>query len=143
MPYEISSDGTIREITSIPSHINRGAPNRRPLSGGPNNQGNTWTFWGDILTDSSYHGRGRLLWSNGDFYYGDFRDGIRTGVGMYMWGDGGSYLGEFVSAKRHGYGKRIYANGTISEGYWNNDIFVGGEGESPYSFGVLSGNSQP
>merc|ERR1719389_363943 len=29
------------------------------------------------------HGKGRIDWPNGDFYEGDFNDGLRSGKGVY------------------------------------------------------------
>ncbi len=41
--------------------------------------------------DGKMHGRGTNTWSNGDKYVGDWVDGSRTGNGIYTWPSGNKY----------------------------------------------------
>lgn len=63
-----------------------------------------------------FHGKGRLVWRNGDVYEGDFAQGHRQGSGVYRWADGRQYTGDFVLNVREGQGRLLYANGDFYEG---------------------------
>ncbi|KAL3659557.1 hypothetical protein V7S43_015544 [Phytophthora oleae] len=54
--------------------------------------------------DGSIHRRGRLKYSTGDVYDGEWVDGKRHGEGVLMFGSGGSYTGEFVRGLYEGFG---------------------------------------
>jgi len=41
------------------------------------------------------------------------------------WVDGSAYLGEWVRGIQHGYGKMIFQDGTVKEGYFDNNIYQG------------------
>ena len=41
------------------------------------------------------HGVGKLVWPNGDYYKGEFRNGKRHGKGKRINKDGSSYIGEY------------------------------------------------
>jgi hypothetical protein len=51
-----------------------------------------------MVVIGSYHGRGKMIYINGDVYEGNWADNLREGKG-----------------------KMIYANGDIYEGNWLND----------------------
>ena len=58
------------------------------------------------------HGKGRIDWPNGDFYEGDFNDGLRSGKGVYSCKGGKHiYEGEWKLGKRHGQGVESWPNG--------------------------------
>jgi hypothetical protein len=63
-----------------------------------------------------WHGYGRAIFSNGDYFYGNYRRNVRHGSGKYVWADGRRYEGEFVDDKRQGKGVYIWANGAKYEG---------------------------
>ncbi|KAK1938036.1 Radial spoke head 10 B [Phytophthora citrophthora] len=54
--------------------------------------------------DGSIHRRGRLKYSTGDVYDGEWVDGKRHGEGVLTFGSGGSYTGEFVRGLYEGFG---------------------------------------
>lgn len=42
-----------------------------------------------------------------------------------MWTDGSKYVGEWKNGIQNGYGKMEFPNGTVKEGYFDNNIFKG------------------
>ena len=63
-----------------------------------------------------FHGKGRLVWQNGDVYEGEFELGNRHGSGSYRWSDGRQYTGDFVQNVREGQGRLLYKNSDFYEG---------------------------
>ena len=57
------------------------------------------------------HGKGALVYPNGEKYEGDFQHGKRHGFGVYSYSDGGRFEGEWVDDKVHGRGVSVYASG--------------------------------
>ena len=57
-------------------------------------------------------------YSNGDKYYGQFKDGKKSGYGTYTYANGEIYIGNFVNNVYQGYGKFTWKNGNYYEGYW-------------------------
>tara|TARA_B100001029_G_C15024553_1_gene432771 strand:- start:659 stop:1183 length:525 start_codon:yes stop_codon:yes gene_type:complete len=98
--------------------------------------------------DSSRHGDGVQVWSNGDYvhgmwdngklyfgvfyhgfgnsygdvYVGEFLNGLKDGEGTYKSMKGFIYNGEWKDDLPNGYGKRLFSDGTIHEG-----TFINGE----------------
>uniref|UniRef100_K3X194 Uncharacterized protein n=1 Tax=Globisporangium ultimum (strain ATCC 200006 / CBS 805.95 / DAOM BR144) TaxID=431595 RepID=K3X194_GLOUD len=54
--------------------------------------------------DGSIYRYGRLKYSNGDIYDGEWLNGKRHGKGMLKFAEGGSYIGEFGENVYHGFG---------------------------------------
>lgn len=54
--------------------------------------------------DGSIYRRGRLKYSNGDIYDGEWLNGKRHGKGTLKFADGGGYIGEFDENFFHGFG---------------------------------------
>ena len=50
------------------------------------------------------HGRGSVLFDNGNTYEGDFVKGKRQGRGIYTFADGEKYEGEWLVDQQHGQG---------------------------------------
>lgn len=80
------------------------------------------------------HGTGRFAWDNGEFYEGTFVKGEITGTGKYCWPDGRNYEGDFVNGDMHGRGKMIWPDGREYDGEWAND-FPNGQGTMTYPGG--------
>ena len=61
----------------------------------------------DIETNlNGYH---EQIYSNGDIYYGNFVNGVRSGQGTYTWASTGIiYIGEFVNGEPNGNGSYVY-----------------------------------
>ena len=82
-------------------------------------------YEGSIM-GGKFHGKGRLTYTDGAVYEGDFIDGKRTGKGVFIWAeDGQRYEGEFVDGKRHGYGVMKFSDGRVHQGRFDNNRYVG------------------
>jgi len=74
------------------------------------------------------HGQGKLIFSNGNYYEGQFAENKRCGQGTMEWKnavvrDGviindklGTYVGEWEDDMRNGYGQFTEKAGTVYEG---------------------------
>ena len=63
---------------------------------------------------------------NGDFYKGNFKEGMRSGPGLYVCQHGKRrYEGEWKMSRRHGQGKETWPNRDTYEGGFVNDLFEG------------------
>lgn len=72
--------------------------------------------------DSTRHGFGRYIFSDGREYIGEWENNLRNGNGDYRFPDGTRYIGNFVRSLRHGTGAIILPDGTIHYGDWINDM---------------------
>ncbi len=86
---------------------------------------------GDVYEGSfSYDtpwGEGVYTYFNGDVYEGGFYNGKKSGEGIYMWAviEGEiqrKYEGNFANDMRNGYGVYYYADGSIYQGEFVNDL---------------------
>lgn len=71
------------------------------------------------------NGRGKMVYTNGDNYDGDFVDGKKVGQGTYTYTNGQIYVGQFFDNLRNGKGKFTFSDGSIYEGSFANDNFIG------------------
>ena len=69
------------------------------------------------------HGKGKLIWADGNSYDGDFRDGKCHGKGKLIWANGDSYDGEWENDKRHGFAVKTIKGKRTNE-FWQNNKFV-------------------
>jgi hypothetical protein len=67
---------------------------------------------------------GTYLWSSGEQYVGEFKDGKQHGQGNYTYVSGENYAGEFKENKYHGRGTFTFANGMVKEGIFKDDKFL-------------------
>jgi hypothetical protein len=77
---------------------------------------NNTGYTGPKDTKNRYHGKGVLIYPNGDKYTGNFTHGIRHGHGVYEFTAGGSYIGAFVNGVYEGKGRETYATGSFYVG---------------------------
>ena len=64
-------------------------------------------YQGNFLVNH-FHGKGKLIWSNGDIYTGNFENGHYEGKGVFSWADGKrSYEGCFSKGLFEGIGKYV------------------------------------
>ena len=40
-----------------------------------------------------------------------------------LWTDGSAYQGEWARGIQHGYGKMVFPDGSVKEGYFDNNVF--------------------
>eukprot|EP01084_Bolivina_argentea_P005893 11135_1 len=67
------------------------------------------------------HGHGIFIWNSGewkgDIYEGEFKDGFREGKGKYVYANGDIYEGNWLNGKQNGHGKYLYINGDVYDGW--------------------------
>jgi hypothetical protein len=97
------------------------------------------TYEGYVTSSLLRHGHGKLTYSNGDIFEGEFKNGKKYGHGKYMYKNGDVYEGEYKDGEKHGHGKCVYKNGDVYEGeykdgkkyghgkcvYKNGDVYEG------------------
>lgn len=54
-----------------------------------------------------------------------YKDDERDGYGEMYWVDGSNYKGEWRQGIQHGMGKMTFPDGTVKEGYFENNTFKG------------------
>ena len=54
------------------------------------------------------HGKGKLLWDDGSYYNGDFKNNKFEGNGTYIWTDGRNYNGSWSNNLINGVGTMSY-----------------------------------
>jgi hypothetical protein len=98
-------------------------------------------YHGDFIKGQK-HGRGKMSYSNGDIYIGEYKndiiagqgkmvfrnkdvyegswhDGQLHGHGIYYFTDGDTYTGEFIAGQFNGLGKLTRKDGSSYEGVWH------------------------
>ena len=88
------------------------------------------------------HGKGKMVWSDNTIYYGDWKDGERSGYGTIYYPpqkkNGGDdfmlrYKGNWVNDKKSGYGTIVYKNSKYTGHFSKN--FMSGNGLKKYNNG--------
>ena len=64
------------------------------------------------------------IWKRGDYYIGEFKEGLFHGEGEFHRTEGDVYKGQYENGKRSGNGTMIYANRTKKTGKWKDDKFI-------------------
>ena len=62
---------------------------------------------------------------NNIIYEGQLRDDVYHGFGRYIYSNGNYYIGNWVDGKRCGQGKLVTTEGKIYEGIWKNSSYLG------------------
>ena len=66
----------------------------------------------------------KMVYSNGDAYYGEMLNGKRHGYGVYYWANGDFWYGEYRDGYRQGYGVLFKVNHKVFYGKWIGDCKV-------------------
>jgi hypothetical protein len=61
-----------------------------------------------------------IIYSNGDRYVGEVRDGLPDGEGTVVSSNGDMFAGEWRNGTPHGRGHLLWANGEVYVGTWKN-----------------------
>jgi hypothetical protein len=62
------------------------------------------------------HGQGRVVWSNGATYTGQFLEGKYHGLGVYVWPSAKKFVGRWVNGVKNGHGLYTWPNGKKYDG---------------------------
>ena len=65
------------------------------------------------------------IYPTGNYYIGDFKDGVKHGYGEFYWNVGRAYKGQFENGKSNGHGTYTFPDGTKWEGEFKDDVFQG------------------
>ena len=71
------------------------------------------------------NGYGTYIYSNGEKYTGNFKEGDRHGYGTYDWSIGDGYQGYWKFGLQDGYVKYTFADGIVREGQFKEGEFIG------------------
>lgn len=86
--------------------------------------------WGARDSEGLIHpdGKGKLTYTNGDEYQGDFKNGKKDGYGCYTWSNLELYQGEWENNLKDGEGELWYFDPKnywqTKTGIWQNDQFI-------------------
>jgi len=70
-------------------------------------------------------GIGRVEVNHGSIMEGQFSNGVMNLYGRIIFPSGNYYIGHFKNHKKHGFGKKVNSDGTIEEGKWHDDKYIG------------------
>lgn len=94
------------------------------------------TIYEGEFRDAKPHGRGSITFASKAKFEGEFVDGAKHGVGSFEATDGSRYEGEWQNDAVTGTGRMTYADGRTYHGTWL-DGFRHGEGRCTYSNGSV------
>ncbi|XP_057520202.1 phosphatidylinositol 4-phosphate 5-kinase 6-like [Amaranthus tricolor] len=93
---------------------------------------------GDFYTgqwvDNLPNGHGKYLWNDGCMYVGEWKKGKTTGKGRFIWPSGANYEGEFKKGYMDGKGTFVSSYGDTYRGYWSMNL-KHGKGNETYTNG--------
>jgi hypothetical protein len=91
------------------------------------------TYEGEFMFDKR-HGRGKYTYTSGNVYEGMWADDKKHGEGVFVWTSGSTYTGCYRHDKKNGKGLMVRSNGVRQEGTFENDRFCQpGGGSDPYN----------
>jgi hypothetical protein len=85
-------------------------------------------------SDNQREGHGIQWFPNGDRYEGCWVQDAMEGYGIYTLSNGETYKGNYMQGKRHGIGKADYLDGSINQGQWQHDEFLGKKFKPDYDY---------
>jgi hypothetical protein len=91
-------------------------------------------FEDKCVSGNCVNGKGKMVYSTGDTYEGDFANSQRHGQGTYRTKDGQVYVGQFAKGNYSGRGKITFPNGETYDGDWLNNERTG-DGRATYKDG--------
>ena len=81
---------------------------------------------GDLNDDGKWHGNGILTYSSGDYWEGEFKDGLPfNGEGMYIYPDKSKYVGRIIKGLKQGHGNQVWSPHDKYDGEFKDDKFSG------------------
>ena len=86
-------------------------------------QNSSFSYIGDVNIKNQPHGKGKIVWSSGESYEGDFKNGQLDGFGEMRWTDGTYQRGEFKNSEAHGVSEWI-DDGEVYYGRYDNGLLL-------------------
>ncbi len=83
------------------------------------------TYYKGDYKNGTFDGEGLIVFPDGSTYEGHFRNGIISGEGKFAASNGDSYEGQFADNDYKGYGEYTYANGDTLEAEFEGGTFIG------------------
>ena len=74
-------------------------------------------------------GIGRILFDDTGIQEGMFVDDELTGFGRAIYPGGIYYIGSFIKGRKTGHGKCVYQDGDVEDGVWQDDDYLGPDGD--------------
>lgn len=93
-------------------------------------------YTGERNDKNEMHGKGKMIYTNGDIYEGEWKNGKRNGEGTMTYQNKTSYVGRWANDQINGYGTFKYFNGDVYEGTFVNGI-KSGDGNMTYENGIV------
>lgn len=78
------------------------------------------------FVNGKFHGQGRMEYTHGEVYEGEWANDNMNGFGKKKFHDGSTYEGNLVNGIIHGQGTMIFQDGSAYEGMWENPTKVKG-----------------
>lgn len=126
-------------VSNLPALVCDEPPVTRLLDSSPDHRYPDGTeYYGKFVDGAPADGRGVMVYSNGDRYDGEYRDGQRHGCGALTFSSGRRYVGQFQRDQFHGIGVWMLENGDRYIGKFQNDKC---EGEGTFVFADGSSKS--
>jgi len=91
-------------------------------------------FYGGQWVDKLPHGHGKYIWNDGCMYVGEWHKGKTMGKGRFIWPSGATYEGGFKNGFLDGKGAYVGTNGDTYRGFWSMNM-KNGEGTNNYGNG--------
>lgn len=86
-------------------------------------QNSSFSYIGDVNIKNQPHGKGKIVWSSGESYEGDFKNGQLDGFGEMRWTDGTYQRGEFKNGEAHGVSEWI-DDGEVYYGRYDSGLLL-------------------
>jgi hypothetical protein len=94
---------------------------------------NGQTYFGEWKDDKKY-GQGYFTTPGGQTHLGEWKDDKRNGQGIATFPGGETYVGEWKDDVRYGQGRNLYSDGQTYVGEWKDDVRYG-QGSATFSDG--------
>lgn len=103
-----------------------------------------FVYIGDVNEKRQPHGKGNIVWAEGDSYEGEFKDGRLNGFGTMRWTDGTYQTGEWKNGEANGVSEWL-EDGEVLRGKFENGILIEYISDDEYNARVreLNGVSAP
>ena len=82
------------------------------------------TVYEGSMRNDNLNGYGHQIWSTGDSYKGNWKNGQRSSFEKFTWFNKSFYEGNWKNDVMHGQGKFVFVTGEVKEGIWEKGSFM-------------------